>query len=72
MRLPAQLAPNPCARSDSMLTRPGRSAPIAVTTSDACAALPSSVSEIVGRIIGAFVAKRSSCGCAGNAPCSAA
>ena len=34
IRLPAQLAPKPCARSDSRLTMPGRSLPIAVTISD--------------------------------------
>ena len=72
MRPPAQFAPNPCARSDSRLTMPGRSAPIAVTTSAVFGAWPSSVSATVGRIIGARVAKRSSCACAGNSPCSAA
>ena len=67
MRLPAQLAPNPCAFDDSRLTMPGRSGPTTVTTSDVIMACASSVSETVRRIIGARVAKRSSCLKAGTA-----
>jgi hypothetical protein len=69
MRLPAQFAPNPCARS----TTGERCRPIlAVTTSDTVAGCRSFTSDTVRLIIGAFVAKRSSCGRDGNEPCSAA
>ena len=56
MRLPAQLAPKPCAFAESRLTMPGRSGPITVTTSDVIMAAFSSVSETVRLIIGARVA----------------
>ena len=56
MRLPAQLAPKPCAFADSRLTMPGRSGPITVTTSDVTMGLFSSVNDTVRLIIGARVA----------------
>ena len=52
MRLPAQLAPKRCACADSLLTMPGRSGPMTVTTSEAIMGCRSSVSETVRRIIG--------------------
>ena len=62
MRLPAQLAPKRCACADSLLTMPGRSGPMTVTTSEVIMGCRSSVSETVRRIIATLVAKCSSCG----------
>ena len=72
MRLPAQLAPKPCALADSRLTMPGRSGPTTVTTIEVTIDLFSSESDTVRLIMGARVAKRSSCLKAGRLPCSAA
>jgi hypothetical protein len=72
IRLAAQLAPKPFARSERSRTMPGRSGPITVATSETAREGSPSVSVTVRRIIGARGAKRSSCRCAGTLPCTRA